>query len=271
MIMQFTVLNYNIFQGFRKLVPPFEIEQERLAAAQELVAELNPGVVTLTEACYGGPNPRGIVTDYAKLFGYENSAYGSWGNHGWGNVILSRFPVKAKTTLLPAKGTAAQRSALQAILNVDGKELNVDIFHPHPELTEGEKIEMINPLLENKPEFYILTGDFNALSDEDTYDREKLIQGFRRFDKTPEGTVDKMLERKLVPFIRSRGLVDAFPHKNRESTMPTLIYGPHRESAMRIDYFFISPKVKVLEARVIKNELSEKASDHYPIWAKFEI
>ena len=34
---------------------------------------------------------------------------------------------------------------------------------------------------------------------------------------------------------------------------------------MRVDYCFVSPDVRVLDSYVVKNELSEVASDHYPL------
>ena len=39
----------------------------------------------------------------------------------------------------------------------------------------------------------------------------------------------------------------------------------------RVDYIFCSKDFKILDSNIIKNKLTEKASDHYPITATVEI
>ena len=265
--MKIKIMNYNILHGFHQINAPFALEEKRLKAAQEIVSQENPDILVLTEAKYGRKNIYGIKMDYVKIFGYPHS-YFSPNEYEYGNMILSKFPIAGKTIPL------SKRTGLKAQINLNGKILNIDVFHSYPDLTEDEKIESIKPLLNEIKENYILTGDFNSLSDEDYYDREELIKGFSKFDKSPEARADRFLERKLIPYIKSHGLKDAFSPKTRTFTLPTSTYGygaSKKEAAMRIDYFFISSKINVLKTKVIKNYLTEKASDHYPIIGVFEL
>lgn len=263
--MKLKVMQYNILHGFHGTLAPFQLERERLEAAKEVVREENPDILVLTEAAYGSPNNFGISMNYAEIFGYPYSYFAPWGNYEWGNCLLSKFPINGETI------TLSSRTALRARVGLGKKALTVDVFHPKVNITEDEKIDAIKPLLQNIPECYLLTGDFNAISDEDEYNHDRMLAGFRRFDKTPEVTVAEIFRRKLIPYVKSQGLKDAFSPETRHYTIPTDMCSRIKDSAMRIDYFFVPPKMKVLETRVVINDLTERASDHYPIIAVLDV
>ena len=259
------IMTYNVLHGFHQVQAPFALERQRLEAAQRVVADENPDILAITEAAYGGPNQYGVSMNYAQLFGYPYVYFAPRPPYEWGNCLLSRFPIEGSTIV------SGDRTALRAEIDLGKSKLNLDIFHPDCNSTDDEKIDATSSLLKELPDNYILTGDFNALSDEDEYDRIKLINGFRRFDPNPIKSVDRLLAKKLIPHLKEKGLGDAFSPQTRRFTMPTSIYGPYTDSRMRIDYFFVTPKIKALETRVIQNELTEMASDHYPIVGVFEI
>lgn len=258
-------MQYNILHGFHGVVTPFQFEEERLKAAKEVVRQENPDILALTEAAYGGSNPFGIRMDYAEIFGYPYSYFAPRGNYEWGNCLLSKFPIQGETITLP------NRTALRVKANLGTKILTVDIFHPDINITEDERVDAIKPLLANIPDCYILTGDFNSISDEDQYDKEKMLAGFKRFDKNPELSVAELFRRKLVPYVKSQGLKDAFSPETRHYTIPTNMCSTIKDSAMRIDYFFVPSKMKILKTKVVINDLTERASDHYPIVAILDI
>jgi endonuclease/exonuclease/phosphatase family metal-dependent hydrolase len=264
-IQEIKIMNYNILHGFHQIVPPFGLEQERLDKALKEVSKENPDILILTEACYGGPNPFNINMDYKKLFNYPYGYFGAWGEHEWGNLLLSKYPIEAQT--IPY----GKRTAIKSKINVNKKVVYLDVIHPHPEWTEDEKIELTKPLLKRIQKPYFLIGDFNAISDEDNYDKDLLIKGFEKFDKTPIQSVNRLFERKLIPYLKSKGLIDAFTKDSRQSTVPTSIYGEDKPSSMRMDFIFSSPDIKTLETRIIKNKVTDYASDHYPIVGRFHI
>ena len=47
--------------------------------------------------------------------------------------------------------------------------------------------------------------------------------------------------------------------------------GHDKGSGIRIDYIFCSTDFKVLDSVIVKNKLTELASDHYPIYSVLEI
>lgn len=259
------IMNYNILHGFHNINPPFQLEEKRLEAAKKIISKENPDILILTEACYGGPNPFNINMDYKKIFNYLYGYFGKWGENEWGNFLLSKYPIQCKT--IPF----GERTALRSRISIDNKKIYLDIIHPHPKWTEDKKIELTKPILKKIKEPYFLIGDFNSISDEDFYDRKTLIKGYMKFDKTPTQSVDKILERKFIPYIKSVGLKDTFDKSSRNYTVPTGIYGKGKSSAMRMDFIFASPEIKSLETKVIKNKLTEYASDHYPIIGRYKI
>lgn len=253
-------MTYNILYGFHD-IESGDFEPERLTRAQRVVKRERPDLLVLVEACFAIPNHTGIRMDYKKLFGYPYGYFAPWGEKGWGNMVLSRYPISGKRIPL------SNRTALRAIVHIKKLSLHIDVFHPHPDISERGKIRAIIPLLRTKPIPYVLTGDLNAISDEDHYDRRRLIAGFRRFaGRKAEKMVGNLWERKLIPFVKSSGLRDAFFDKRfRTFTMPSDLINHHKESAIRIDHCFVSPDIEVEKAYVVKNQDTEYASDHYPI------
>ncbi len=263
--MDLKVMNYNILHGFHQIVHPFALEAHRLRAAQDAITAENPNILVLTEACYGNPNKLGHRLQYEKLFNYPFYFYGPWGEHEWGNCILSKYPITAECVKLPD----TDRTAIKSKITIGTKYIHLDVIHPQPEQSGTEKIASITSLLEQKKVPYIITGDFNSLSDEDDFDRERLIAGFKLFaGSNYVKTVDSMLAARdiVIPGIKSYGLRDAFEKKeNRVYTIPTDMCNLNKDSAMRIDHCFISPDIQSIDAYVVKNKFTEIASDHYPI------
>lgn len=261
--MKIKILNYNIFYGFHN-PESRQFEKKRLEHAKEIIKDENPDVFVITEACFGGDYPKDKHIDYKKEFGYKYGQFAPWSAE-WGNFILSKFPFTSE--LLPF----GERTALRTHITINNMLIHLDIIHPSPFITEQQKLQAIEKLVSTSQKPYFLVGDFNALSDEDEYSRERLIKGFREFTNEAEKKVDSLLERKLIPFLKRQELIDAMPKTKRTFTIPTDSCSLTKNSAIRIDYFFVSKDVKIIDAYTVKNEHSEKASDHYPIAGIFEI
>ena len=82
-----------------------------------------------------------------------------------------------------------------------------------------------------------------------------------------------MLKSDMVKFILSQGLIDSYKIHNQESnyTVPTEFRKNSEDSRVRMDYIFCSKNIKVFDSGIIQNKTTEKASDHYPIFAELEI
>jgi len=130
-------MSYNIERGFHSR--DHTLERQRLEAAQRAVKSVNPDLLALTEACYGGPNSQNIVMDYAELFGFPYSHFGAFPKFGprrgdeGGNCLLSRIPMQAETVQL------VHKSAVRARISLEDKILTIDVIHPSPSVTDAKK------------------------------------------------------------------------------------------------------------------------------------
>jgi endonuclease/exonuclease/phosphatase family metal-dependent hydrolase len=251
------LLTQNLYHGLRS---PYtrEIDKARMENAQRIVDHEDPEFVALVEAYYGMPNETGLLTDYRELFGFPFMAYCAKSPHSYaGNCLLSKYPIISATlTKLDL------RNSLSAEIDI-GKPLHIDVVHPYPFIEEEQKIEGIRPLLERRRAPYLLTGDMNALSDEDEYDEGQFILAFRKFTKQPgDSEALRFLERKVVPFIKSYGLVDAMPLHRRTYTIPSDFASAQKESGMRIDFCFASPDIEIVDGYVLQDGIAEHVSDH---------
>ena len=118
----------------------------------------------------------------------------------------------------------------------------------------------------------IFFGDFNSLSDSDSYDKEILVREAKKFIPVdPEERMNNLLRKKVIPYVKSIGFIDALESKNaQQSTIPTKSYR-QGHSDIRIDYIFHTNDLKIVDAKTIRNKLTDISSDHYPISAVFEI
>ncbi len=264
------LLTWNIHRGFHNR--DHVIENHRLIAAQEVIRQESPDIVSFVEACYAKPNSKNIVLDYPELFSFPNyfaAAYPKFGKFSddiGANCLLSHYPISA------ARVNLGRKSAIRAQVSLDNKLLHLDVVHPSPSINDKEKICDLDPmLLARSDSDYIMTGDFNSLSPNDLYDKQVLIEELSRFSDDPVKYADSMLEYRLVNHILSSGLFDALPENRRTSTVPTRSKYNVPVAGMRVDYFFVSPDVRVLDSYVIKNNLTEIASDHYPLVMVLEL
>ncbi len=265
------IMTYNIWRGFHS--KDHILQRERLEAAQRLVHHEKPNVLALVEACYGGKNSLGNIMDYQSLFGFTHGIWGGYPFFGnkkldiGGNALLSRYPLDATVVSLPSK------SAVSTSISLDDRLLRIDVVHPSASLGDLANVDVLRPLLgTHRTGHYVLTGDFNALSPDDVYEHERLVQELRQFYKDlPLEHIQELLQRNLIRWILTHNLRDAFEDSTkRASTVPTSAKHGRKVVGMRIDYFFVSDTIKVKDAYVLKNDDTEIASDHYPIVGIFE-
>lgn len=270
--MNLTLMTYNIERGFH--TRDHVLEKHRLEAAQRAVQQVNPDLLALTEACYGGPNSRGILMDYAQLFGFPYTHFGPFPKFGprggdeGGNCLLSRLPMQAETVQL------AHKSAVRARIVLEDKLLTLDLIHPSPSVTDAEKIRTHAPLVQSRQTHYILTGDFNTLSPEDVtkYNFHQLTKDIEAYNPEKAGLIIRnWQDAEFVKWLLQQGLKDAFPREARESTVPTKYAYREAKTGVRMDFIFTSLDIKTSKTYVLKNEDTEIASDHYPIVGIFKL
>lgn len=266
------VMNYNILNGFCNDFPPYKLNPEKMNNAVKIIKEQNPDILVLTEA-YFWPfakkiNFKNIPTIFKEMYNdYTSLAKGSF---RWAPIVLSKYPVKDFNSSL----SKYQLNHMRALIQINDELVTIDAFHPHPDTTEKQKAEFLKSILKNKNSKYILAGDFNALSPEDNYDKQKLINGYKNFmGSKAQSKIENMLKGLSIGTILNNSLVDSYKTENQNNsfTMPTNMRSKNKDSAVRIDYIFCSKDIKPLNSEIIKNKLTEKASDHYPITSTLEI
>jgi endonuclease/exonuclease/phosphatase family metal-dependent hydrolase len=262
----FRLLTYNILEGFRPLgadeAERRSIDRARLAAAQQLFAELDPDIVVLNEALYCDAYD-GITIDYGALTGYPHVASALY-DREWGNAILSRSPI------LGAEETRIyNRGGLRARIALPEGTVTIASYHPHPGREPRHKAADFAALIDGIEGPLVLCGDFNSISPEDTVDTERLLKGFRRFSPEPEAALARFLESGHAVFslLSARGLRDAIPPEGRRYSMPTDLRSPDKDGAMRLDHIFVSREIVMRHGEVLHHALSEVASDHHPVIA----
>jgi len=149
-----------------------------------------------------------------------------------------------------------------------GKNAAIASLHLTP-YTEDLRHPEIDSIIkfQNRFQNRILMGDMNSLSKKDNYD-QKMIKSFNDM-QIKKFTTNGKFRFDAIDKILAVGYYDSALQlsKNKEYTAPTSINEHKAHSNMRLDYFFFSktllPHLK--QYNVIKNALTESASDHYPI------
>jgi len=266
--MKLKIMEYNILHGFHSKNKPFTFQKERKSNVQKIVKKEDPDILILTEACFGDENKYNIRLDYEKMFDFQHYFYASCApkEYEWGSAIFSKYPLTGKNL------GENWISFLQCKIDIGSDFLKLNVFHPYPNIKEEQKYNFIKKFFKKTGKNQILAGDFNSINPKE-YNKEKLLKGFKTFHKEPLKKVNELFKGKVISYLVSKGLIDTYKENNSEFnyTIPTDMLSKNKDSAMRIDHIFCSEDIKVLDSGIIKNELTEKASDHYPIYAVLDV
>jgi len=162
------------------------------------------------------------------------------GNGGYGNLVLSRWPVASRHRISLRQGVRKPRGA--QLLVIDSAEGPLHLVHTHLGLAEAERRWQVDRLLghmlfrsaESHPT--IVVGDFNDWRD--TLSRERFgAAGFRQVTS---------------PASRFR-------------TFPAWL------AIGSLDKAFVRGGVDIRHARVVRTSLAKAASDHLPLVVDFHL
>lgn len=121
---------------------------------------------------------------------------------------------------------------------------------------------------------WIIAGDLNSfsLADKKAYDQSNLLNDIKEKQKKRpilENLVDDQLSYTVQQNLLDAGFIDALKIKNKEfiSTAPTKVFYDQSSTPLRYDYIYVSPplKNKVIDVKVLKDDFTDKYSDHYPV------
>jgi exodeoxyribonuclease III len=206
--------------------------------------------------------------DFAKLKDFADRA--EYTAHQFGNsnseyklATLSTLPI----TFQNVHVEGFWHCAIETHVEVDGQEiviinLHLDPWKEDPRLHEIERLFELIDL--GKPT--VIVGDFNSISRADNYPPE-FLKELQKRKIAKYGQTE--LDFRVTDFLTAAGFVDvAAQLKRMDPTVPTP-YNTDEEYEVpaRIDYVFVSANLAPLvqDFSVIKNESTDKISDHYPI------
>ena len=250
------LMTYNIFNGAVNKLPQII----------EIVNAESPDYLTLNEANTFAKNDNEILKRFAQATNFPYFDLALSGQRDYHVAVFSKYPLKKIQKLQPLA-----RACLVAVIDTEFGQLSIASLHLTP-FTEDLRHEEINLVVDLQKQYpnKILTGDMNSLSRIDNYD-ENIIKEFNEI-QLKKFTEEGNTRYDAIDKILSTGYYDTAVqvNKNEKYTVPTKSNLDTAHSQLRLDYIFVSqPLLDHLSFYdVIKNDLTDGASDHYPIVAE---
>lgn len=121
---------------------------------------------------------------------------------------------------------------------------------------------------------WIIAGDLNSFSpaDKPDYDKSTLLEDIKEKQKKRpilDNLVNGQLSYTVQQNLLDAGYIDTLKIKHKEfiSTAPTKVFYDQASVPLRYDYIYVSPPLKdnVIDVKVLKDDFTDKYSDHYPV------
>lgn len=252
-------MTYNILNG----------GEMGIDAIVDVVKKEAPDFVTINEANTFAANGNEGLNEFAEKTGFKFSELALSGENDYHVAVLSKYPFTRVDKITPLT-----RACIVVEVETEFGEVSIASMHLTP-YTEDQRIPEIDLIMKFQSEFRlkVMMGDMNSLSTNDNYS-STMVKDFNEM-QLKKFTTDGKLRFDVIKKILSNGYVDSAVKlgKNKEWTAPTHINEFSAHSNMRLDYIFLA---EILAANlknyyVVKNPLSDKASDHYPIVVELEL
>lgn len=260
------IMCYNIYRGGK------EGKISRIPLIEQVIKTESPDFLAFQEANDFEKDNCRMLKDISKSSGlsYTALAEGSLTKSGrqYHVASFSRYPFKQ---IEDWKGQL-RNAALTTVFSTPLGDIAICNVHLSPG-TEDERLKELELILSKTPYSQsIILGDLNSLSPQDAYPWG-LSSQFNEAQQKKFLVEGKIQTRVIQSIIRKSYKDSAFCLGINVATVPTKSnQDKGHEAPLRIDYIFISSSLisKVKEVRVTKNELTERASDHYPLVAVLE-
>ena len=213
------------------------------------IKKYNPDIILLQEVDMYTDRVSQIdeLQIFKNVTGLEYTTFGSnidFENGGYGNAILSKYPILKSENYINTKFIKENRGFLYVEISINGKK--IEIFNTHFPVRENERLEFakhINRIVENKKSTeMIIGGDFNlglapiAKHVYEVHNKEK----YDELEELKKNFKDASFKENTYPVESTEGQLDKIMYKGS------------------------------LTLKEVKR-LDDKISDHYPVMADFEL
>ncbi|SFS98041.1 endonuclease/exonuclease/phosphatase family protein [Sphingobacterium wenxiniae] len=262
------ILSYNVLYGLK--------DSTNIERYKQFVKELDPDIVATQEMNgWTQKTLEGLARSYSHPYALQSKEEG--------------FPVALSAKMPLTNFKKVTENMWHAYIYAKVKGLHIFVIHFSPfsyekRLEEVDNIiAQINELPSNEP--ILVMGDFNSLyqGDQGQYDEDLLTSMKKSEEKNAhirnlnKGQIDYSVLNKL----EKAGFKDThyLLHKDFVSSVPTFKDGQgnikekNTGKGKRIDFIWCNPAAApyVTKSEIIKNELSNIISDHYPVYIELTI
>lgn len=252
------LMTYNILNG----------GEDRFDGIIDIINNESPDFLMINEANTFEREENKKLKLLAEKTGLPNYHLALSGEYDYHVAVFSKLPFSKLEEIKPL-----MRAGINIVLKTEIGEVSIIGTHLTP-YTEAQRLPEIKRIIETQKSFpnKILMGDMNSLSPHDGYD-ESMIKDFNEM-QMKKFTENRKLCFNAIHKIESAGYKDVgfLQKQNKIYTAPTSINEANAHSNMRLDYFFVSENLleKVINYKVLKDDLTEKSSDHYPVIMELE-
>ena len=275
---QVKVMSYNIWNGFE-----WGHDTERKEKLLAWMKEQNLDVIALQELC--GYTPEKLAAD-SKTWGHEYSIL--FKEDGYSVGLTSNAPIELKEKIREGMHHGALHCATLGI------DFFVVHFSPRSYLKRREETKIILDKIEaikSSNTNYLALGDFNAVSpmDADFYPSDGALlkrMKERNADKPIKGNLfNGNLDYAVISSFLAFPMIDISQSFtcgiNERVSFPTRVFFNAEKEKLedylgqskRIDFILASPELakKCLISKVMNEEATYFLSDHYPVFAVFQM
>jgi len=252
-------MTYNILEG----------GENRFESIIKVVFNEKPDFLVINEANGFEKNNNQTFNKFSEETGLPYFKLALSGEYDYHTAIFSKYPLKEVKEI-----ESLRNAGISTIIETKLGAISIVGAHLTP-YTEDQRLREIDLIISRQMQHSnkILIGDMNSLSATDEYN-EDMINDFND-TQLKKFTTNGKFRFDVIKKITFLGYLDtAVIFGNQKvCTVPTKI---NRDEAhlinMRVDYIFISDllKDKLKSYSVIKNNLTEMASDHFPVVIELE-
>ncbi len=250
---ELSIMSFNIFNG----------ASDRIDKVLEVIKESNPDICGILEAVNWNEEDISLRKKFLSL--------------GYPFFKVFRANSKYNIAVISKKDVTfsdIKKDIKHVVVCLKIKELDIFFVHLSP-ISEEERLLELKEIFchLNKKSKSIIIGDFNSLSYSDVDDYKSLLNSFQLRKIKKFGI--NVINFDVIKYLENNNFVDSLKILNKpyEFSVPTPFNQDlsHSEK-IRIDYAFLSSNLidDISNFEIIKNDLTDSASDHYPILLKIK-